>query len=109
MYELIDSGVYDRSDDFTVVIQPVFEDLLFDIQVESRKSNITFISIIIIYTLMNRESTCNNYIYVEAGDCNDSIFFLYMQDRHLFSLDCLHFSAKGNAFAATALWNNMVI
>ena len=33
MYELIDSGVYDTSDDFTVVIQPVFEDLLFDVQV----------------------------------------------------------------------------
>jgi hypothetical protein len=33
MYELIDSGVYDISDDFTVVIQPVFEDLFSDVQV----------------------------------------------------------------------------
>lgn len=33
MYELIDSGVYDRTDDFTVVVQPVFEDSVFDVQV----------------------------------------------------------------------------
>ncbi|CAB3994018.1 phospholipase B1, membrane-associated-like [Paramuricea clavata] len=61
VYELIGSGVYDRDEDFTVVLQPVFEDLLFDVP----------------------------------------------KDRDLFSLDCLHFSAKGNALAATALWNNM--
>jgi hypothetical protein len=31
VYELIESGVYDRDEDFTVVLQPVFEDLLFDV------------------------------------------------------------------------------
>ncbi|XP_028405134.1 phospholipase B1, membrane-associated-like [Dendronephthya gigantea] len=61
VYELIDSGVYDRTDDFTVVIQPVFEDLSLHVS----------------------------------------------ENRELFSLDCLHLSAKGNAMAAAALWNNM--
>jgi hypothetical protein len=36
------------------------------------------------------------------------LLFVFLQDRDLFSLDCLHFSAKGNALAAAALWNNMV-
>ena len=31
-----------------------------------------------------------------------------LQDRDLFTLDCLHLSAKGNALAAISLWNNMV-
>ena len=31
VYELIESGVYDRDEDFTVVLQPVFEDLVFDV------------------------------------------------------------------------------
>ncbi|XP_070578243.1 phospholipase B1, membrane-associated-like [Ptychodera flava] len=64
--ELVASGVYDVKDDFTVVLQPMYEET----KIPKKKNS----------------------------DEND---------RSYFAPDCFHFSGKGHAAAAKALWNNL--
>lgn len=65
LYDLVDSGRYDNNNNFTVVIQPFFEE-------------------------------------TNLPTKNDgSIDFSY------FAPDCFHFSGKGHAATALALWNSM--
>lgn len=64
LVDLVNSGIYDTRDDFTVVIQPFLA-----------------------HTPLPMDGDLPDYSY--------------------FSTDCFHFSIKGHARAALALWNNM--
>nr|XP_035946060.1 phospholipase B1, membrane-associated [Halichoerus grypus] len=65
-HQLVENGRYDTREDFTVVVQPLFE------KVDMPKTS--------------------------EG----------LPDHSFFAPDCFHFSSKAHAYAASALWNNML-
>uniref|UniRef100_A0A8R1USB4 Phospholipase B1, membrane-associated n=1 Tax=Pristionchus pacificus TaxID=54126 RepID=A0A8R1USB4_PRIPA len=87
--ELQDSGEFDTTDDFTLIIQPFFEG------VKDVGRNVTFSS----YTLFTKLTRMSSKLCSQPDGTPNMDFF---------APDCFHFAAYGHAITARALWNNMM-
>ncbi len=82
---LIDSGRYDTTEDFTVVVQPFMSDMAPPQLVIQVGFSLTFFK----------------FIFPDFKANGNP-------DYSYFAPDCFHFSSKGHTQAAIELWNNMV-
>ncbi|CAF0965028.1 unnamed protein product [Adineta steineri] len=112
--ELISSGIYDTSNDFTVVLQPFMEHM----KVPATKTREQVRVANLEYQRATTELISSG-IYDTSNDFTVVLqpFMEHMKvpatsnglaDFSYFSPDCFHFSQKGHEAAAIELWNNMM-
>ncbi len=101
---LIESGKYDTTDDFTVVLQPFFTETNIPL------TEVRHCMQLMQHAMHECNSLHNTHNHTHTHTAIS--FFCYIQegipDNSYFSLDCFHFSPKGHAIGARYVWNNMV-